>query len=319
MRKKLNIELYEKMYLIRKSEEKICELYSEDEMKTPMHMSMGEESIAVGVCQALTDFDQIFTTYRSHAGFLAKTGNLKEFFAEMYAKDTSSLKGKGGSMHLCLPDKGFMGTSAIVSAHIPVSIGCAWANKINNNKKIVVVFFGDGAVDEGAFWESINVASLMRLPVIFVCEDNGLAVHTHVKQRRGYDSIAKIIEKFHLQIVENDSTDAELIYNLVYRVVNSMRKKPRPYFMNFKYYRYLEHVGINYDFNAGYRSKKEFSKWFKKDPLRIQRLKLLGLGFSEEKINKIEGDISERIQSAIKEAKEADLSGREELYKGVFQ
>ena len=319
MRKDLNIDLYKKMYLIRKSEERIRELYAEDEMKTPMHMSMGEEAIAAGVCCALKDTDQIFTTYRSHAGFLAKTAHVEEFFAEMYTKDSSSLKGKGGSMHLCLPAKGFMGTSAIVSAHIPVAVGCAWANKMKKNKKIVVAFFGDGAVDEGGFWESINVAALMQLPVIFACEDNGLAVHTYAKQRRGYNSIAKIIEKFHCRVVETESTDAEVIYNLTAKVVSSMRKKPGPYFMNLKYYRYLEHVGINYDFDAGYRPKREFERWLKKDPVHIQRAKLLDLGLAEGKINKIEEEIAQKVLFAIHSAKKAELSGREELYKGVFQ
>lgn len=319
MRKDLNIELYKKMYLIRAAEEQIQKYYPQDDMKTPMHMSMGEEAIAVGVCQALNDADQIFTTYRSHASFLAKTGNVEEFFSEMYAKDTSSLKGKGGSMHLCLPDKGFMGTSAIVSAHIPVALGCAWANKVNKNGRVVVVFFGDGAVDEGAFWESLNFASLMQIPVIFVCEDNGLAVHTQAKERRGYDSIIQIVEKFHCRVIESDSTDVEKIYNLVSKAVSGMCKKPEPYFMNFKYYRYLEHVGINYDFDAGYRSKEEFEKWFKKDPVLLQKSKLMKNGFDEEMLHGIEGEIDERIVSAIKDAKSATLCGRDELHRGVFQ
>lgn len=319
MPKGLNIELYKKIYLIRAAEEQIQKYYSEDDMKTPMHMSMGAEAIAAGICYALDDADQIFTTYRSHAGFLAKTGDVEAFFSEMYCKDTSSLKGKGGSMHLCLPDKGFMGTSAIVSAHIPVAVGCAWANKMNKNGRVVAAFFGDGAVDEGAFWESMNVASLMQIPVIFVCEDNELAVHTRAKERRGYDSITRIIEKFHCRVIESDSTDVGEIYNLVSKAIAGVRKKPEPYFMNFKYYRYLEHVGINYDFDAGYRSKEEFDKWFKKDPVFLQRSKLVRNGFDEDSIRKIESEIYKKIVSAINNAKNAALSGREELYKGVFQ
>jgi pyruvate dehydrogenase E1 component alpha subunit len=318
MRKNLNFELYKKLYLIRIAEEQIREYYHEDEMKTPMHMSMGDEAITVGVCHTLADKDQIFTTYRSHAGFLAKTGNVNEFFSEMYAKDTSVLKGKGGSMHLCLPDKGFMGTSAIVSAHIPVAVGCAWANKVNKNRKVVVVFFGDGAVDEGAFWESINVACLMQLPVIFVCEDNELAVHTRVNERRGYASIAKIIERFNCRVYESNSTDVEVIYGLAAKAVKAIRSNPGPCFMNFKYYRYLEHVGVNYDFDAGYREKKEFEKWFRKDPLYVQRKKLLGLGHKKAEIEKIEKSISDKVKDAIVKAKNARLSGNEELYKGVF-
>jgi len=169
--KELNIELYKTMYLIRKTEEKIQEHYHEDEMKTPMHMSMGEEAIAVGVCHALKAKDQIFGTYRSHAIYLAKTQNINDFFAEMYGKDTALLKGKGGSMHMCNPDGGFMGSSGIVASAIPVAVGAAFANKTVKNEKYVAVFFGDGAANEGVFWESLNVACLMKLPIIFVCAD----------------------------------------------------------------------------------------------------------------------------------------------------
>ncbi len=168
----LNLDLYKKLYLARRAEKKIREHYMEDEMKTPMHMSMGEEAIAVGVCHALKAEDQVFATYRSHAIYLAKTQKIDDFFAEMYGKDTALLKGKGGSMHMCAPESGFMGTSAIVASIIPVAVGVAFANKQMGNDKLATVFFGDGATDEGAFWESLNVACLMKLPILFVCEDN---------------------------------------------------------------------------------------------------------------------------------------------------
>lgn len=318
MSKELNIELYKKLYLIRRIEEKICEYYPEDEMKTPMHMSMGEEAIVVGVCQALNNHDQIFTTYRSHAAFLAKTQETDYFFAEMYAKDISPLKGKGGSMHLSSPDNGFMGTSAIVAAHIPVAVGCSFANKYQKNNKVVVVFFGDGAVDEGNFWESINLACLMKLPIIFVCEDNGLAVHTHSFQRRGYDSIVQIISKFNCRVVESNSTDVEEIYNLSQDAINSSRAEFKPCFMNFKYYRYLEHVGVNYDFDAGYRLKDEFDEWRKKDPVIFQYNKLLSLNVSSIEIKKIEEVINKKIESSLLKAKKASFSEVGELYRGVL-
>lgn len=316
--KELNIQLYKELYLIRRTEERICEYYPEDEMKTPMHMSMGEEAIAVGVCHALKKGDQVFATYRSHAAFLAKTGDTDSFFAEMYAKETSPLKGKSGSMHLCSPIEGFMGASAIVAAHIPVAVGCAFANKSRKNEKVVVVFFGDGAVDEGGFWESINTACLMKLPVFFVCEDNGLAVHTSSAQRRGYSSIARIISGFDCRVLESDSTDAQEVYNLSLDAVGSVRKESRPCFINLKYYRYLEHVGTAHDFDAGYRSKDEFDKWRRKDPLLLQRNKLLSLGVSSAQVKKIEGLIDKKVSVSILKAKDAPFSGLNELHKGVI-
>lgn len=318
MRKDLNIELYKKMYLIRRSEEKICELYPEDEMKTPMHMSMGEEAIAVGVLLALKETGQIFGTYRSHAIYLSKTDDSDDFFAELYGRSSALLKGRGGSMHLCAPKHGFMGTSAIVASSIPVAVGSAFANKCLNNKKIVAVFFGDGAVDEGVFWESLNCACLMKIPTLFVYEDNGYAVHSPVSQRHGYNSITRIIEGFNCLIKSTDTTDVEEIYNLTSECLEELKKTSLPVFLHLKYYRYCEHVGIAEDFNAGYRSKAEFDKWMKRDPLFLQKNKLQKLGFSEDEINKIEEAIDLRIEYSIKKAKSAPFPDKNELCKELY-
>jgi len=315
--KKINLELYRKLYLIRRSEEKIIEHYYEDEMKTPMHMSMGSEAISSGICHALESDDQVFGTYRSHALYLAKTGDVDDFFAEMYGKEISSLKGKGGSMHLCAPERGFMGTSAIVGSAIPVGMGAAFANKTQGNNKITAVFFGDGAIDEGAFWESLNVACLMQLPVLFICEDNGLAVHTFSSQRRGYRSIVDIVSQFNCNVLTEDTTDVEVIYNLAKKAVDLVKTNEMPCFICLKCYRYLEHVGVNKDFDACYRSEDEFKEWFKVDPVGLQREKLLSLGYKKE-VNFIEEDISNRINKSIAKAKKAKFCNKSEIYKGVF-
>lgn len=314
----LNIELYKKLYLIRSAELSIKKYYNEDEMKTPMHMSMGEEAIAAGVCHALGDNDQIFSTYRSHASFLAKTQDTDYFFAEMYGKSFSPIKGKGGSMHLCHPEKGFMSTSAIVASNIPVAIGAAYANKIKNTHKVVCVFFGDGAIDEGVFWESLNFSCIKRLPIIFVCEDNDFAVHTHLSIRRGYNSIIDVVSKFNCFVLQSDSTDVKEIYDLANEAIEYTIGM-NPVFMNLKYYRYLEHVGINEDFDAGYRHRDEFEKWFKKDPIKLQRQKLLDLEIKNDKIEEIEKEIDDKISQSISRAKIASPSDRIEAYRDVFK
>lgn len=314
----LNLELYRKLYLARRAEEKIRQHYMEDEMKTPMHMSMGEEAIAVGVCQALKAEDHVFCTYRSHAIFLAKTQKTDDFFAEMYGKDTALLKGKGGSMHMCAPESGFMGTSAIVASIIPVAVGAAFANKRKDNGKVVAVFFGDGAIDEGDFWESLNVACLMKLPVLFVCEDNGLAVHTATYKRRGYASITDIVSKFNCNVLKENTTDAEVIYELTRQAIRLIKTNQMPCFMHLRYYRYLEHVGVNEDFDAGYRSREEFEEWYKKDPVSLQREKLLKNGVREEAIIKFERETNNQIENSIRLAKEAPFSEVSELYEGVL-
>jgi acetoin:2,6-dichlorophenolindophenol oxidoreductase subunit alpha len=315
---KLNLELYRKLYLIRRAEEKICELYPEDDMKTPMHMSMGEEAIAVGILQALKTKDQVFGTYRSHAIYLAKTQNTDDFFAELYGKDTALLKGKGGSMHMCAPCFGFMGTSAIVASIIPVAVGAAFANKQKKNNKIVAVFFGDGALDEGTFWESFNVACLMKLPILFICEDNELAVHTHTSKRQGYSSITNIVSNFNCNVLKENTTDTEVIYELTLKAIKLIKTTQMPCFLYLKYYRYLEHVGINKDFDAGYRSKRKFVEWYKKDPVKLQRKKILRRGIKEEYVVKIEKRIDSQIRNSIRLAKEAPFSESCELYRDVF-
>jgi TPP-dependent pyruvate/acetoin dehydrogenase alpha subunit len=316
--REININLYKKLYMIRRSEEFIIKHYPENEMKTPMHMSMGGEAIAVGVCHALRPEDQVFGTYRSHAIYLAKTQKIEDFFAEMYGKDTALLKGKGGSMHMCAPEFGFMGTSAIVASIIPVAVGAAFANKRRGNGKIVAVFFGDGATEEGNFWESLNVACLMKLPVIFVCEDNGLAVHTPGSKRHGHNSITDIVYKFNCNVFKDNTTDAELIYKLTCKATALVKTTQMPCFMHLRYYRYLEHVGVNEDFDAGYRSREEFEEWYKRDPINLQRKRLLKFGITEEEIVAIEKEIDKRIEASIELAKEAIFAEVNELYKDVF-
>ena len=314
----LNLGLYKKVYLIRKAEEKIQEHYMEDEMKTPMHMSMGEEAIVAGVCQALNAEDQIFGTYRSHGIYLAKTGETDRFFAELYGKETGMAKGKAGSMHLSAPDSNLLGTSAVVATTIPVAVGASFVNKLKNNEKLVVVFFGDGALDEGAFWESLNFACLKELPIIFVCEDNGLAIHSPASDRQGYKSISDIVSKFKCNVFKEETTDPQVIYKLTCNAIQLQRNTHKPCFLHLKYYRYLEHVGINQDFKFGYRSEEEFKRWYEVDPVNLQRKKLLENAYSEKKIKKLERKIDKQIDNSVKLAQKAPFPDGSELFRGVY-
>ncbi len=314
MRKKLNIELYKKIFLIRRAEEAIIRHYGEDEMKTPMHMSMGGEAIAVGVCSALGDKGIVYSTYRSHAVYLSMTGAADAFFGELYGKVTGAARGKAGSMHLSSPKHGFMGASAIVGSTIPLAVGSAFAGRMLGSKKIAAVFFGDGAIDEGVFWESLNLACVMRLPVLFVCENNRLAVHAWDTARHGYDSIADIVEKFRCHVVESDSTDVEKIYAITKKAL----KKDMPTFLHVSYYRYLEHAGVNEDFDAGYRTRDEFETWRKKDPVALQRKKLEDLRIGEATIKRIEKKINHHIERSIARARKAPFPKAKELTENIF-
>lgn len=315
---RLNLNLYKKMYLIKRAEEKIREHYSEDEMKTPMHMSLGGEAISAGVCGALQKKDQVFGTYRSHALYLAKTGDTNKFFAEMYGRSTGGAKGKAGSMHLSYPEKGMMQSSAVVASNIPVAVGAAFANKKKKKGIMTAVFFGDGATEEGNFWESLNAACLMKLPVLLVCEDNGLSMHTPKEKRQGFRSITAIVSKFNCNVFEASTPDAEKIYQLAKRAVGAAKRTHKPSFLRLKYYRYLEHVGVNEDFEAGYRPRKEFERWLNKDPLTLQRKKLLDSGVAESFLQRIEKAIGRQIEKSLTSAYNASFAEREETYKDVY-
>ena len=316
--KRINLELYKKVFLVRRAEERIIELYPEDDMKTPMHMSMGEEAIVSGVCQALGSEDQVLGTYRSHALYLAKTAETDNFFLEMYGKKSKIANGKSGSMHLSSLDHSLLCCSGIVGSTIPVALGAAFANKFNKNGRIVAVFFGDGATDEGAFWESINFASLKQLPILFVCEDNGIAVHTFNKTRQGFESLTNIVTQYNMNVFEKCSTDPEIIYNTAKNAIKTMKTNNKPSFVKFSYHRYLEHVGIKEDYTSGYRKKEDYKEWYDNDPVKLQREKLAFLGVSAKEIARIENEIDQQIDLSIRIAKKAEVVSSAELNKGVY-
>ncbi len=314
----LSLRLYRNLYTIRRAEEYIIKHYAEDEMKTPMHMTMGQEAVSSGVCAALGEEGQIFASYRSHGPFLAKTEDTDAFFAELYGKVTGPGRGKSGSMHLAQPERGHMCSSAIVASCIPVAVGAAFANKRRVRRAIVCVFFGDGALDEGVFWESLNAACVMKIPVLFVCEDNRLAVHTPTEVRQGYRRIEDIVSQLDCHVIVKDTTDVEIIYQLACEAVAAIRSTGKPAFLYLRCYRYLEHVGVYDDFQAGYRSRADFEKWLERDSLALQRQRLLDQGCSEEDVRALELAVDRKIEASITRAREAAFPSVSELYKGVF-
>ena len=179
MNKKQKIELLYSMIRMRMVEEKIANKYSEQEMRCPVHLSIGQEAIASGICLNLEKKDQVLSAHRSHFHYLAKGGNLKKMISEIYGKETGCAGGKGGSMHLIDINAGLVAAVPIVGSTIPIGVGLAWANKLDKSKRIVVIFFGEGATEEGVFYESINFAALHSLPVLFVCENNYYSVYSY--------------------------------------------------------------------------------------------------------------------------------------------
>lgn len=314
----LNMGLYRTMYLIRHAEESILEHYPGDGMKTPMHMSMGEEAIVAGVCQALDPTDQVLGTYRSHALYLAKTGETDRFFSEMYGKAGGTADGKAGSMHLSAPDAGLLGCSAIVSSSIPVAMGAAFANKYRKNGRKVATFFGDGATDAGVFWESLNFAALKALPILFICEDNDLAVHTRKHQRQGFKDICAVAAQYEVNVLDEHSTDVSVIHGRVCEALAMMAENGKPCFLRFHYYRYLEHCGVQEDFAAGYRCREEILPWLEKDPVLTQRAKLLEIGIAPETVREVECAVEGMVAASIKRAEDLPFAPAEVAGQGVF-
>jgi len=176
--------IYKSLRLIRRAEEEVARIYPSDKIKSPVHLSIGQESVAVGVCDVLEAKDAVSGTYRGHATYLAKGGSLKGMMAELYGKDTGCARGKGGSMHLIEAEANVLGSSAVVGTTIPIAMGWALAAQKRKTGAVIAAFLGDGATEEGAFYESLNFASLHKLPIIFVCENNGYAIHTPISKRR---------------------------------------------------------------------------------------------------------------------------------------
>ena len=273
--------IYRKLYLIREAEITISKIYRTDKIKSPVHLSIGQESIAVGICENLKKKDLVSNSYRSHATYLAKGGTLKSFFSELYGKVTGCAGGRGGSMHLVDIKNGIIGTSAVVGTTIPIAAGYALKEKITNSNNIIVCFFGDGATEEGCFYETLNFASLKSLPILFVCENNGLAIHTPLKKRWSKNNLIEKAKSFGIKSKKIISDDVIKIYNETKIITNNIRKKKKPFLIEIDCLREFEHVGPNIDIENKYRDKN-YTKKFSRNLFRNNFFKQISL--KEKKI-----------------------------------
>jgi len=288
-------------------------VYPTDKVKSPVHLSIGQEGIAVGVCEALRPDDIVFGTYRGHAVYLAKGGDLNQMVAELYGKDTGNARGKGGSMHLVDVPHGVMGTSAVVGTTIPHAVGYAYALRLQKRDQIVVSFFGDGATEEGVWAESMNFAALKKLPVLFICENNFYAVHSHVSARQATDDICARARAFGVP-AERIDDDVVALYETVARVTAEMRRTGEgPYMIEVRAYRWKEHVGPNEDYQYGYRSNEEWAPWKQND--QVARLAALLDGAVR---GRIEAEVEASIAAAFAYAEESPFPDGAELYTDVF-
>lgn len=271
----VSLELYRTMLRIRLAELRIVEIYPSDKIQSPVHLSIGQEAVAAGVCAALKRTDHVLGTYRGHALYIAKGGELPAMFAELYGKETGCAKGRGGSMHLVAPDAGLLGCSAIVGSTIPVAVGDALAARMEGRKRVSAVFFGDGALDEGVFFESANFAVLKNLPILFVCENNGYGIHSKVSDRRKQTRLCRAAEGLGLEGSRHDGDDADAVFAAASDAVAKILRGGPPRLLEFTTHRWHEHVGPGKDYAAAYRVPGEEARALKNDPVETSRRRLL--------------------------------------------
>ena len=264
MDKKVSLQLYKQMVRIREFEEKLLELFSTRIMPGTMHQYNGEEAVAVGVCANLNDDDYVTSTHRGHGHCIAKGADVNRVMAEMFAKQTGCCKGFGGSLHIADFGVGMLGANGIVGAGIPIATGAAWSCKYRKKNQVSVAFFGDGATNEGAFHEAVNLASVWTLPVIFVCENNIYGFSTHYRKTMVLEDIADRASAYGIPGVVVDGMDVRAVYHAAQTAVKLAREGKGPTLIECKTYRFRGHSRFE---NPSYRSKQELEEWKKKDPI----------------------------------------------------
>ncbi len=313
------IELYHTMVRIRMVEERIAAEYQYDEIKTPIHLSIGQEAIAAGVCIHLEKSDYLFGTHRSHAQYLAKGGDLKKMIAELYLRKTGCSHGRGGSMHLAAPEVGIFGSSAIVGGDIPLGTGTALASKLKKDGRVTAVFFGDGAVDEGTFHESLEFAALKNLPVLYVCENNHYAINSPESKRHRNLNIAQWVEGYAVPSYRINGNDVLEVSEYAREAIDDCRKGNGPVFLECDTYRWKGHIGTVDDVGNGYRPKEEYDYWLSKCPIQWYRQYLESIGLWDDAKEKAQREkIAAEIQEAFEFAQKSPKPSPEDLMDCVY-
>tara|TARA_Y100001970_G_scaffold270784_1_gene365136 strand:+ start:1854 stop:2816 length:963 start_codon:yes stop_codon:yes gene_type:complete len=315
-----SLKLLRNMLLIRIVEEQIAKNYSENEMRCPTHLSVGQEASASGVGLALKKSDLAVSTHRSHAHYLAKGGNLKRMIAEIYGKETGCSRGRGGSMHLIDSKVGFKGSTAIVGNSMPIGVGLGLSLKIKKQKNISVIFCGDGSIEEGVFFESINFSATKKLPVLFVCENNLYSVYSSLSARQPKErKIYKMVEAMGVDSYLADGNNVEDVYRLTKQAVAEIKEVGKPRFIELSTYRWLEHCGPNFDNDIGYRSPEEFKAWKKKDPIELYiKILLEKKIITKTDIVKIKKEIKQEVKKAFSFAKESPFPDSKDAFRSLF-
>lgn len=310
------IEMYRTMKKIREFETKAAELFAEGRIPGFVHLYIGEEAVATGVCANLKDSDYITSTHRGHGHIIAKGGDLKYMFAELYGKATGYCKGKGGSMHIADADKGILGANGIVGAGHNIAIGAGLSAKYRGTDQVCICFFGDGSTNQGTFHESLNMASIWKLPVIFVCENNLYGISMHQSRHQAIQDVADRAVAYNIPGVVVDGNDVLAVYEAAREAINRARNGQGPTLIECKTYRHRGHFEGD---PTTYRDEEEVREWLEKDPIsRLINYMLENNVATEDDIKNIDGEIAEEIKEAIKFAEESPFPPVEAAVEDIY-
>lgn len=314
------LEFYKSIYTIRRCEEILGEMAKSREIKTPIHLGIGQEAVAVGMAENLTVCDKVFSNHRGHSHYLSMGGSVERLFAEVLGKSSGASRGMGGSMHLVERDVGFWGSVPIVGGTIPIAVGAALAAKHDDKNDISVAYFGDGACEEGVLHESLNLAQLMKLPIIFVCENNLYSSHMDIHLRQPSNSVARFARAHKMQNFTIDGNDVVEVANVASKAVQDARARRGPSFIEAVTFRWRGHVGPEVDFDVGVsRSKSELEAWMKRDPLtRLKRSMVTDDRATDGMFKKIELSVDQLLNDCLDRARTADEPQLENILDFVY-
>ncbi len=312
--------LYLEMLRIRMVEERIADLYTDKEMRCPVHLCIGQEAIPVGVSATLRKNDVVLSGHRSHGHYLAKGGDLSRMLAEIYGKESGCAKGKGGSMHLVDLSAGFLGATPIVASSIPIAVGAAFGALLKGQPIVTVVYFGEGATEEGTFHESVNFAVLKNLPIIFVCENNLYSVYSPLSVRQPHTRDVMLIAEAHgCEGKRLDGNDVRAVYESASQAVHKARNSGGPTFLEFETYRWREHCGPNFDHHLGYRTLSEFEEWHTRCPIEKTKHVLSQRGGFDASWERGHVErLSSEIEAAVRYAQKSQFPPKEQLFQHVY-
>ena len=310
------LSLLRQMLLIRRFEEKSAELYSAGKIRGFLHLYIGEEAVAVGTMQALTKEDAVVATYREHGQALARGLPAGKIMAEMYGKANGCSRGRGGSMHLFDAGRRFFGGYAIVAGGLPVAVGLALADKLQERQAVTACFFGDGAVAEGEFHESLNLAALWRLPVLFLCENNLYGMGTSLEHSESQTDIHLKAQNYNMLAEAVDGMDVLAVESATQRAVAQVRRGDGPYFLELRTYRYRAHSMSDPEL---YRSKEEVAQWRGRDPISLFDAYLRDRGVLDDaELKVLETDVAHEIDWAVAEAEKGAWEPVSDLERDVY-